>query len=142
MPSTYQSIVVNASIENTWDKLSNFHELPWASKVLPIIEKIGDKNGDEVGAKRVLNDAFHETLTRVDLENYLLEYSIDDGPSPVSKDEVSNYRGLIKLSPAQDSDGTLVVWTSSWESKVDDAVEFCRGIYVALLGELERSFRQ
>jgi hypothetical protein len=140
MPSTYQSIVINASIRDIWDKLSNFHELSWASKVLPGIEKIGDKNGDEIGAKRVLNDAFHETLTRVDLENYLLEYSIDDGPSPVSKEEVSNYRGLIQLSPAQDADGTLVVWTSSWESNSEDAVDFCHGIYIALLNELAKSF--
>ena len=140
MPSTYQSIVINASIENIWDKLSNFHELSWASKVLPSIEKIGDKNGDEVGAKRVLNDAFHETLTRVDPENYLLEYSIDDGPSPVSKEEVANYRGLIQLRPAQDADGTLVVWKSSWESRSEDAVDFCHGIYIALLNELAKSF--
>lgn len=74
------------------------------------------------------------------MENYLLEYSIDDGPSPVSKEEVSNYRGLIKLSPAQDSDGTLVVWTSSWESRSEDAVDFCHGIYIALLNELAKSF--
>ena len=140
MPSTYQSLVINASINDIWDKLRNFHELSWANKVLPGVEKVGDKNGYEVGAKRVLNDAFHETLTKVDLENYLVEYSIDDGPSPVSKEEVSNYRGLIQLSPAQDADGTLVVWTSSWESNSEDAVDFCHGIYIALLNELAKSF--
>ena len=88
---------------------------------------------------RILNDAFHETLTRYDAENHLLEYSIDDGPSPVSKQEVSNYIGAIQLSPAQDSNGTLVVWTSAWESNSEDAVDFCHGIYVALLNELASS---
>jgi len=140
MPSTYQSLVINASINDIWDKLSNFHELSWANKVLPSVEKVGDKNGYEVGAKRVLNDAFHETLIKVDAENHLVEYSIDDGPSPVSKEDVSNYRGLIQLSPAQDADGTLVVWTSSWESNSEDAVDFCHGIYTALLNELAQSF--
>ena len=140
MPSTYQSLVINASINDIWGKLNNFHELSWANKVLPSIEKVGDKNGYEVGAKRVLNNAFHETLTKVDAENHLVEYSIDDGPSPVSKEEVSNYRGLIQLSPAQDADGTLVVWTSSWESNSEDAVDFCHGIYTALLNELAQSF--
>jgi hypothetical protein len=136
MPSTYQSTVIQASIDNVWDKFNNFHDLSWAARVLPSIEKVGDKNGDEIGAQRVLNGAFHETLTKLDPVNYLVEYSIDDGPSPVSKEEVSNYRGLIQLSPAQDTDGTLVVWTSSWESNSEDAVEFCHGIYVALLNEL------
>lgn len=140
MPSTYQSTVINTSINNIWDKLKDFHELSWAAKVLPAVEKIGDKNGDEIGAKRLLNDAFHETLTRVDPASYLIEYSIDDGPSPVSKEEVSNYRGLIQLSPAKDADGTLVVWTSSWESNSEDAVDFCHGIYIALLNELAKSF--
>lgn len=140
MPSTYQSIVINASIRDIWNKLNDFHKLSWAARVLPSVEKIGDKSGDEVGAKRVLNDAFHETLTKVDQENYLIEYSIDDGPSPVSKEEVSNYRGVIQLSSAQDADGTLVVWKSSWESRSEDAVDFCHGIYIALLNELAKSF--
>ncbi len=140
MPSTYQSIVINAAISDIWDKLSNFHELSWAAKVLPSVEKVGGISGAEVGAKRVLNGAFHETLTKVDLQNNLLEYSIDDGPSPVSKEEVSNYRGIIQLSPAQDAEGTLVVWKSSWESNSEDAVDFCHGIYIALLNELANSF--
>ena len=140
MPSTHQSIVINTSINNIWDKLRDFHELSWAAKVLPSVEKVGDKNGKEVGAQRVLNGAFHETLTKLDAENYLVEYSIDDGPSPVSKKEVSNYLGVIRLSPAQDTDGTLVTWSSSWESNSEDAVDFCHGIYVALLNELASSF--
>jgi hypothetical protein len=140
VPSTYQSIVVNASIDVVWAKFSDFHDMPWAAKVLSSNEKVGQISGTEVGAKRILNNAFHETLTRFDSENHLLEYSIDDGPSPVSKEEVSNYIGAIQLSTAPDSDGTLVVWTSKWDSNSEDAVEFCHGIYVALLNELANSF--
>ena len=72
----------------------------------------------------------------------MLKYSIDDGPSPVSKEEVSNYYGVIKLSPSTESNKTHVDWSSSWESKEDDAVEFCHGIYVAQLNELAGSFKK
>jgi hypothetical protein len=139
MPSTHQSVTISTPIENVWKKLSDFHHMAWASKVLSSVEKVGDTGGDEIGAKRVLNGAFHETLTKFDPANYRLEYSIDDGPSPVSKDEVSNYIGVIQLNTSQEGD-TTVVWSSSWESNSEDAVEFCHGIYVALLGELAGSF--
>lgn len=141
MPYTSQNTVVKAPIHEVWNRFSNFHELTWAAAILADVKKVGDKNGDEVGAQRILNDAFHETLTRLEPENYLVEYSIDDGPSPVSKEEVSHYIGTIQLSNAPDGDGTLVVWNSSWESNTDNAVEFCHGIYVALLDELVKSFQ-
>lgn len=141
MPSTHQSIMVNAPIDAVWEKLNNFHEAPWASAILTSIEKVGEKNGQEIGAKRILNGVFHETLTRLDTGNYRVEYSIDDGPSPVSKEEVSNYMGVIQLDPAPHGDATQVVWTSSWVSNSEDAVEFCHGIYVALLDALANSFK-
>ena len=140
MPSTHQSVLINTSIDEIWNKFSDFHALPWATNVISSVEKVGNIGGDQVGAKRVLNGVFHETLIKVDTDNYRIEYSIDDGPSPVSKHEVSDYIGAIQLSPAEDSEGTLVVWASSWESRSDNAVEFCSGIYVALLNELVSSF--
>ena len=139
MPSTNQSKVINASMHAIWDKLSDFHNLSWASKVLPSCEKIGDISGRDVGARRILNGAFHETLVATNQDDYSLRYSIDDGPSPVSKEEVSNYIGVIQLSQASGG-GTLVEWNSSWESNSEDAVDFCHGIYVALLNELAASF--
>jgi len=139
MPGTSQSIVINTPIDNVWAKFGSFHELPWAPNVITSIEQVGDIPGTEVGAKRILNGAFHETLLAVDADNHTIKYSIDDGPSPVSKEEVSNYVGTIKLSPADDR--TLVEWTSNWDSNAEDAVEFCHGIYVAMLGELKSAFK-
>ena len=139
MPSTMQSKVIHAPMDQVWEKFSNFHELPWAAKVLSSCEKVGDVSGDQVGAKRILNKAFHETLTELDPAAYSVKYSIDDGPSPVSKEEVSNYIGTIQLS-ASDDGGTLVDWNSYWDSNSEDAVAFCHGIYVALLNELADSF--
>ena len=138
MPSTSQSIVINTSINNVWAKFNDFHDMSWAPNVISGVEKVGDTDGTQIGAKRILNGAFHETLQAVDAANHTIRYSIDDGPSPVSKEEVSNYFGTIKLSDT--NDGTLVEWTSNWDSNAEDAVEFCSGIYVALLGELKAAF--
>ncbi len=140
MPSTQQSIDINAPISDVWSRFSNFHDFSWAPNVISHVEKVGSTHGDEVGAKRILNKAFHETLVEINHDQYRLKYSIDDGPSPVSKEEVSNYYGVIELSYSDESNTTHVEWTSSWESNMEDAVEFCHGIYVALLNELSESF--
>ena len=142
MPVTYQSAVVNASLEDVWNRISDFHDLSWAPEAITKCEKIGDTGGREVGAKRVLNEAFHETVTRVGAGSHVLEYSIDDGPSPVSPDDVRNYLGMISLKPVTmgEGDATFVEWSSTWDSESDDAVDFCHGIYVALLNGLRTSF--
>jgi carbon monoxide dehydrogenase subunit G len=140
MPATSQSIVVPATIAEVWARLGNFHDFSWAPNVISHVEQVGDRVGNEVGAKRILNHAFHETLIEIDADQHLLRYSIDDGPSPVSPQEVSNYIGSIRLLP--ENSGTRVEWNSTWESKSEDAVEFCHGIYVALLDALAKSFQQ
>ncbi len=140
MPETNQSIDINVPISDVWAKLNNFHNFSWAPNVITSVDKVGDIDGGQVGAQRVLNNAFHETLVEIDNNNYSLKYSIDDGPSPISKNDVSNYFGSINLSTSGENGQTHVSWISSWESDSEDAVEFCHGIYVALLNELAASF--
>jgi hypothetical protein len=140
MPETNQSKVINAPVAEVWKKFADFHDMSWAPNVISSVDKVGDVDGASVGAKRILNNAFHETLVEIDDAGHSLRYSIDDGPSPVSRDEVSNYFGSVRLSPANDGKGTLVEWTSNWDSDKDDAVAFCHGIYVALLDELANSY--
>lgn len=142
MPSTYQSIVVNAPIEKIWQRIYNFHDFSWAPEVITSCEAVGPISPAQAGAKRILNGVFHETLTRIEPENHLLEYSIDDGPSPVSANEVSNYIGTLKLRSITLGGGTFIEWSSSWQSQREDAVEFCHGIYVALLQALAASYEQ
>jgi len=142
MPSTNQSKDIDAPISEVWTKFNNFHDLSWAPNVLTQVEKVGSIDGGAVGAKRILNSVFHETLVEINHDKHTLKYSIDDGPSPVSKEEVSNYYGVVKLTPTDEGNGTHVEWSSSWESNVEDAVEFCHGIYVALLNELAETFRK
>ena len=146
MGSTYQSIVVPAPASAVWQTLRDFHDLSWAPGVIESCEAVGDHAGTQPGAQRILNDAFHETLHAVNDVDRILKYSIDDGPSPVSKDEVSNYVGRIEVRPVThdgtDAPGsaTFVEWSSGWDAKTDEAEEFCQTIYVSLLRALREHF--
>ncbi len=140
MGKTYQTTIINAPIEQVWGKIRNFHDLSWAPNVVTSCVAVGDKKGDQVGAKRILNDAFHETLVEFSEINRSFQYSIDDGPPPVSRDEVKDYYGSVRLLPVTDSDACFIEWSSRWEAKGNEAEEFCHGIYVALLADLQKTF--
>lgn len=62
----YNSAVVNAPAEKVWETIKNFHDLSWCKNVVQKVAVVGSKKGNEIGAKRVLNDAFHETLLSID----------------------------------------------------------------------------
>lgn len=139
MSQTYQSIVIEAPIERVWAKLRNFHDLSWAPDVIEKCEPLGEKGEDQIGARRVLNGVFYETLLELNELGHTMKYSIDDGPSPVSKDEVANYIGVIHAEPVTETGGTFVSWSSIWEAKDAKAEAFCHGIYVALLRSLKQA---
>lgn len=140
MAKTYQSIVINAPADKVWETLRNFHDMSWAPEIVTSVEAIGDKKGDQPGAGRVLNEAFHETLHALDDDNRELTYSIDEGPSPVSSNEVSSYEGHVRVLPVTEGDGgTFVEWYSSWKGNDDAAAEFCHGIYAGLLEQLKKT---
>ena len=82
MPQCYQSIVIAAPVEQVWDTIRNFHDFSWAAGVIDSCEAVGEIGGCEIGAKRVLNGAFHETLLECNEALHRIRYSIDDGPSP------------------------------------------------------------
>ena len=141
MGSCYNSTVVSADCETVWQLLRDFHALEWAAGVVSKVEVIGAAGGTQVGAKRVLNDAFHETLVSLDDETRTFSYSIDDGPGPVARDAVQNYLGTVRIRPVTDCDQTFVEWTSSYDSPDDTAVgALCNPIYHALLGVLKARF--
>ncbi len=138
MGQTFQSIVIHAPVDRVWLAIRNFHKLGWAPNVITGVEAIGDIPGDQVGAIRVLNGVFRETLVEWHDERRTFSYRIDDGPSPVSKDEVKHYVGRVSVQPAPDGE-TLVEWSSSWEQHDEPVYEFCHGIYVALLADMKKS---
>lgn len=139
MGKTFQSITINAPVDKVWDAISDFSDMSWSPNVVTDFKVVGNAGGKEIGAGRVLNNAFHETLISLDNGQRTFSYTIDDGPSPISKDDVKNYVGTVKVQPASDGNGTLVEWSSKWESNDDAAYEFCHGIYLALLDDMKKS---
>ncbi len=140
MGQTYQSTVIKAPVEKVWKKLRNFHDMSWASGVIDKCEPVGELKGNQIGAKRLLNDVFHETLLALSEVDRSVKYSIDEGPSPISSKDIKGYVGSIRVLPATEDNATFVEWSSSWHGNDEPAHEFCHPIYVALLGALKKSF--
>ena len=138
MGACYNSIVIKAPVEKVWETIRNFHDLSWAKGVVEKAEVVGELKGDQLGAKRVLNDAFHETLLELSDLDRTISYCIDHGPGPVAKDAVKNYVGKVRVFPVTADGGTFVEWTSSYDSPDSQAVgDFCNPIYQALLKSLK-----
>ena len=140
MGTTLQSVTINLPADKVWESIRNFHDMSWAPNVVEKLEKIGDKGGDESGAKRVLNDAFRETLLEVDADNMTFRYSIDDGPSPVASSDVDNYVGQVQVKA--EGDGSMVEWQSKWEKNDESTYAFCHPLYVALLEDMKKSLEK
>jgi hypothetical protein len=137
----YSSAVINAPAEKVWRTIRNFHDLSWAQGVVTKVNVVGNLKGDHIGAQRILNDAFHETLLSLDDHEHTLSYSIDDGPGPVAKDSVANYIGKVRLVPITENNTTLIEWQSSFDAPNAAAVsDFCNPIYQALLKALKQHF--
>jgi carbon monoxide dehydrogenase subunit G len=137
--SCQHSCIVNAPADSVWATLRNFHDMDWAKAVLPTCEKVGDTGAHEVGAMRLLNGVFTETLRGLDDANKTLRYSIDSAPgTPV--DAATDFLGTVQVRPG-DTDGTAVVnWSAQWSSSEGGVAEFCDPVYAALLGELQKRF--
>jgi len=139
--SCYHSAILNAPVEAVWSAISNFHDMSWAPEVITSLEVKGDVSGDEVGAVRLLNGLFLETLREVNADGYNFTYSIDDGPDVIAKEVVANYLGTVALTPVTIGDQTLIEWSSVYDSDDENAVaEFCNPIYVALLTAMQQHF--
>lgn len=142
MPKCYQTRVIEAPIEKVWETIKCFHNLSWCPNVITSTQKVDELSGNEVGAKRILNEAFHETLLSICNTNHTFSYSIDEGISPVSSKEVSNYVGNVKLLPITVSNQTFIEWESSWDAKTSEAEEFCHMIYVAMINDMNESLKE
>ena len=140
MGKTYQSVVINASVDTVWGTLRNFHDFSWAPGIVTSCTPVGDRKADQIGTRRIINDVFHETLVELSDIDRTLKYRIDDGPPPVSKEDVKHYIGAVRAIPITDDDTTFVEWSSSWEQNDAAAYDFCHGIYCAILGELKKTF--
>lgn len=139
MGQTRQSITIETPVDAVWRAVRNFHDMSWAPNVITDLKPVGAIPGNQVGSSRLLNGAFLETLRELDEGKHTFSYSIDDGPSPISPKDVSDYVGRVEFKPTTNGDGTIVEWTSAWTRNDEEAYEFCHGIYVALLNDMKKS---
>ncbi len=139
MGTTYQSIVIQLPPESVWQSIRDFHDMSWTPNVITSLDRVGDRQGNEVGAGRLLNGVFHETLRAIDDDAHTFSYSIDEACSPISSGDVRNYVGRVTVKATPDGGGSLVEWSSIWEDNDEAAYEFCHGIYVALLDDMKAS---
>ena len=140
--SVFTSTLISAPAETVWTAIKNFHDMSWARGVVDSCEPVGDKAGDQVGAKRVLNGTFRETLLAIDETEKSLAYSIDDGPgTPVAKENVSGYIGKLRVIPVTDSNEALVVWTAHWEQGNNEVKPFCTNVYNHALQALKANVK-
>jgi hypothetical protein len=138
--SCHNAAVVKAPKEEVWSVLRNFHDMSWASGVIETLDVVGDASADQIGAKRLLNGVFHETLLALDDIDHTFQYQITDGPGPISKDKVQRYIGQVRVFPVTTDDTTYVEWTSRWGANEGGVAEFCDPIYKALLQALTFHF--
>ena len=139
----YNSAVINAPADKVWEVLKDFHELSWSKNVVSKVDIVGDKAATEVGAKRILNDAFHETLRSLDDATMTFTYSIDDGPAMLAKDKIEGYIGEVKVLPITENNTAFVLWTSKWAAAKEDGVaDFCNPIYHGILQDLKGHFSE
>lgn len=116
----YNSTVVNAPIDDVWKLIRNFHDLSWGEPVITKLEVIGDVPGNQVGAKRLLNDLFHETLSILD---------------------PAYYTSTTRLSPATADNTTFVEMSATYASDRPQSVEeLGNPIYEALLQVMKLRF--
>jgi hypothetical protein len=137
MGKCYQSIIADAPVDTVWNAIRDFHNMSWAAGVIETVEPVGDKGRHEVGAKRVLNGLFHETLVSLDDASRTMKYSIDDGPGPLASEVLVSYQGWAQLFPVTATNQTFVLWSSEYNAADEAAVgEVCDPVYHALLPTL------
>ncbi|KNC54815.1 uncharacterized protein AMSG_01667 [Thecamonas trahens ATCC 50062] len=143
--SCSHAVFIPSSADSVWATIRSFHDLSWAPNVVTSCE--GDGEPTTVGATRVINGVFAETLTVFDDEGKTFSYRIDDGPgTPVASDlQTGEYIGTVRVieinAGPEAADGACVVeWTSSYSTVDNAAVKtVCDGIYHALLNEMRNS---
>jgi hypothetical protein len=51
MGSCYNKTEISSPITTVWNTIKDFHDLSWAPGVITSVTKVGNKNGNEIGAK-------------------------------------------------------------------------------------------
>jgi len=141
MPKAFVSTVINAPIERVWSVVSDFNGLPaWMPGMKDSVIEPG-KKATEIGAVRKLGmagtkDVLRERLEALSPEEYLITYSVLEGPLPVR-----NIRTSLRLRPITDTYGTLGEWSTEFEAdrgKEEEGQQFMARVFGAGFRSLKR----
>ena len=83
MGRCHHSIVVKASVGQARNVIKDFHDFSWFPNVIKKTEPLGHTCGAEIGARRILNDTFPESLIEFNEGEYLFRYLIDEARGPL-----------------------------------------------------------
>lgn len=134
MPKVFVSTVINAPIERVWRLASDFNGLPaWMPGMKDSVIEPG-KTEKEIGAVRKLSmagtkDLLRERLEALSPEDYLISYSVLEGPLPVK-----NIRTSMRFRPITDTHGTLGEWSTEFDTekgKEEEGQKFMERVFNA-----------
>jgi uncharacterized protein YndB with AHSA1/START domain len=117
MPKAFVSTVINAPIERVWRVASDFNGLAaWMPGMKDSVIEPG-KSEKEIGAVRKLTmagtkDVLRERLEALTPEEFLITYSVLEGPLPVK-----NVLTSMRLRPITDTYGTLGEWSTEFTTE-------------------------
>jgi hypothetical protein len=142
MPKAFVSTVINAPLERVWRVVSDFNGLPaWMPGMMDSVIEPSSKKSTEIGAVRKLSmagtkDVLRERLETLSLDEFLITYSVLEGPLPVK-----NIRTSMRLRPITDIYGTLGEWSTEFETekgKEEEGEQFMARVFHAGFRSLKR----
>lgn len=143
MATSYASVVVPASAEETWDLVRDFDGLPrWHPSIqVSTIEDGG--RAAEVGCVRRLTLAdggvVRERLCALDDESRCCSYCFVESPFPVR-----SYLATLRVRPVTDNGHAFVEWFAQYDCESADQasldVTFGEGVFGTGLRQLARRF--
>jgi len=127
---------LDVPVQQVWDLVGRFNALPdWH----PAIEQSELENGGQVRRLQLVGGGtIIEKLERIDDQEHLYTYSIVDSPLPVS-----DYTAMIRVRRDENSNKTVVEWSSSFSpdgAPENEAVNLIENIYQTGFDNLRRIF--
>lgn len=114
MGGCLNTITIDAPVQQVWARIADFHDLSWTG-LGESLERLGSTPGDQVGARRLIEGEFEETLLARDEATRTIEYRLDRGPGPLAPPALRGYVGRLRLTPITATGGTFVEWSTRFE---------------------------
>jgi hypothetical protein len=127
MARAHASSVINAPIEQVWERIRDFNGLATWHPGIAKSEVEGSKPSDQVGCVRVLTlkdgGVVRERLLEMSDLGHHYSYAILESPLPVA-----NYRATLRLRRVSDGDRTYGEWSASFDPDPPDKQAFAEDL--------------